>query len=82
MDGLILKDENYKVHLVDGPNIKLIYLSNPQVNGLLEEDNYKIPIADEFNVKLTLLIYQRTNPSKRWFYLITNYMFKAIKVDE
>ena len=31
MDGLILKDENCKFHLVDGSNIKLIYL-NPQLN--------------------------------------------------
>ena len=70
MDGLILKDENYKVHLVDGPNMKLIYLTNPQL----------ITTMDKFNVKLTLLIHWGTNPSKRWSYLI-NYMSKAIKVD-
>ena len=53
------------------------------MNRLLEEDNYKIPIVDGFMVKLklTLHIHQKTDPSKRWFYLITNYMFKVIKVD-
>ena len=57
-----------------------MFLTSLQVNGLLEGDNYKIPIVDEFNVKLklTLHIHQRTNPSKRWSYLITNYMFKKV----
>jgi len=39
MDGLILKDENYKVHFVDEPNVKLIHL-NPQLN--LIEDGSKL----------------------------------------
>ena len=40
MDRLILKDENYKAHLVDGPNIKLIYLTNSQM--ILIVDGFKL----------------------------------------
>ena len=39
MDGLTLKDENYKVHLVNGPKIKLIYL-NPLL--ILIVDGFKL----------------------------------------